>query len=188
MIEEATGKVCRKCGEWYPLEQLTKHKKCKYGRDAFCKPCASKKSNRYNKANRESRTEYMRKWVQNNKDKVKVTDSRRYTKHRTERNERSSRRRAKTSTEVDYVAIKLRDTTCYICGQRIGDDYHFDHVVPLSKGGTHSADNVRLTHSVCNLRKRNKLLEELVEYDKRGPDVLAKRVDTDTAEGRRQTA
>lgn len=60
---------------------------------------------------------------------------------------------------------------CYLCGRECSfDDYvirdgvfiagdwypSIDHVIPLSKGGVHSWDNVKLAHRRCNLIKRDK--------------------------------
>ena len=45
----------------------------------------------------------------------------------------------------------------YVCGICTLDvepaDVHLDHVIPYSKGGPHTIDNLRVTHSVCNMRK-----------------------------------
>lgn len=38
--------------------------------------------------------------------------------------------------------------------------FHVDHLVPLSKGGSDTLENVRPTHAVCNLRKNAKELQE----------------------------
>ena len=39
----------------------------------------------------------------------------------------------------------------------VGGEYpSIDHVVPLSKGGTHTWDNVHLAHKRCNMVKGNK--------------------------------
>jgi 5-methylcytosine-specific restriction endonuclease McrA len=40
-------------------------------------------------------------------------------------------------------------------------DQSFDHVVPLSKQGSHTPENVRLTHKICNLKKGDQLVSEL---------------------------
>lgn len=66
--------------------------------------------------------------------------------------------------EVDYKAILDRDgTRCHLCRQHIDslNDLHFDHVVPLSRGGAHSMANLKPAHATCNLRKHNKLMSEL---------------------------
>ncbi len=46
---------------------------------------------------------------------------------------------------------------CYYCDHffSIGD-LHFDHIVPLSKGGSHSVENLCTSCAGCNLSKHNK--------------------------------
>jgi 5-methylcytosine-specific restriction endonuclease McrA len=47
---------------------------------------------------------------------------------------------------------------CHLCGLPVGArERHWDHVVPLSKGGAHSMDNIRVSHAVCNQRKGNRV-------------------------------
>ena len=36
---------------------------------------------------------------------------------------------------------------------------HIDHVIPISKGGSDTLDNVRPAHAICNLRKGTNLME-----------------------------
>lgn len=57
---------------------------------------------------------------------------------------------------MDYAAILAEHgMTCHICTGEIESltDLHFDHVIPLARGGEHSAANIRPSHAVCNLRK-----------------------------------
>ena len=64
---------------------------------------------------------------------------------------------------VSYDAILKRDgRRCHICNKDIllFDVLHFDHVIPLSKGGAHTEENIRPSHSTCNLRKGAKLPKE----------------------------
>lgn len=49
---------------------------------------------------------------------------------------------------------------CGICGEAVGPDYHVDHIIPLSRGGLHSYDNVQPSHPFCNMSKGSKLPEE----------------------------
>jgi 5-methylcytosine-specific restriction endonuclease McrA len=46
---------------------------------------------------------------------------------------------------------------CGICKQFVGEDFHVDHVVPLSLGGAHGYINVQPAHPICNLRKNNRV-------------------------------
>lgn len=87
-----------------------------------------------------------------------------YTRHR-------ARKRQATMGEVNYERILARDGYhCYICDRPVRpDDIHFDHVIPLSRNGPHSEDNIKVTHSVCNLRKGAHLPEELTHFQRRGP-------------------
>lgn len=49
--------------------------------------------------------------------------------------------------------LKSRSPKCYLCRQQIGADFEIDHIIPLSRGGTHTEENLALTHSRCNNRK-----------------------------------
>lgn len=52
---------------------------------------------------------------------------------------------------------KLQNWQCAYCKCDISKSYHVDHIIPLSKGGEHAAENVQLTCPSCNVRKSNKL-------------------------------
>ena len=69
-----------------------------------------------------------------------------------------------TVGDVSYDEILNRDGYfCHICKGDVEPwDIHFDHVVPLAKGGSHSMDNISVTHSTCNLRKGSKLLFSII--------------------------
>lgn len=66
---------------------------------------------------------------------------------------------------VDRGAIFERDGgMCQICKKPVRLDREFphplspslDHILPISKGGTHEPRNVQLTHWICNHRKGNR--------------------------------
>lgn len=63
---------------------------------------------------------------------------------------------------VDYDAVLAEHgRVCHICGGAIEGGLQFDHMVPLSRGGSHSADNVRPAHGRCNRWKGDRLMGEL---------------------------
>lgn len=79
----------------------------------------------------------------------------------------SHRRRAfkqKTSIgKIDYEKLlALKPWRCCLCDAEIGDwaDLSFEHLVPLSRGGSHTQENLSLAHRVCNSRKGSKTFEE----------------------------
>lgn len=55
---------------------------------------------------------------------------------------------------------------CNICGGKINKDLKYpdlmsaslDHIVPLSKGGKHTEQNVHISHLHCNIKKQDKLI------------------------------
>ena len=73
--------------------------------------------------------------------------------------------------------MELYGTNCYLCNdpinlqaaRRVGkadgweQGLHIDHVIPISKGGSDTLDNVRPTHALCNLSKNDKLIGDPVE-------------------------
>src|SRR3954468_8657403 len=59
---------------------------------------------------------------------------------------------------VSRRAVMARDGgLCQYCGSRADS---IDHVVPRSRGGTHTWDNVVAACRPCNIRKRDRLLHE----------------------------
>lgn len=76
--------------------------------------------------------------------------------------------------DKDITLIKLADKyqgKCQICGEPVdwddciekdgtiicGNMYpSIDHILPISKGGLHSWDNIQLAHRICNCKKSNK--------------------------------
>lgn len=71
---------------------------------------------------------------------------------------------------ISIPKLIKRDKVCKICGKEVdlldivnakgtmiaGDNYpSIDHIIPVSKGGTHTWDNVQLAHRHCNTKKRD---------------------------------
>lgn len=70
-----------------------------------------------------------------------------------------ARRRASFYTDVledvsrDEIAARDKNL-CHVCGLWVSiHEVTLDHVVPLIKGGTHTADNIKIAHRECNSRK-----------------------------------
>ncbi len=120
----------------------------------------------YGRANRDRRNEYMRQYERANQDRI-----REYRRNRSKKrhvrdvhaaNERLRRARLAdadgkhTASDV-YRLHAAQKGRCYYCGEKLGDDYHVDHYIPLAQGGTNGADNIVLACPACNLSKGAKM-------------------------------
>lgn len=83
---------------------------------------------------------------------------------------RKARRKDAFVERVIRRAIYERDGwKCGICGKRVNDNLAvphplaktIDHIIPLSKGGTHEPKNVRLAHFICNSKRGNDIVAQL---------------------------
>ena len=71
------------------------------------------------------------------------------------------------------IALKSRGI-CPICGLPMTDkDSDFDHIIPLSRGGSNDPSNIRMVHKSCNKFKNNYLDKEMYTMISR---IGAKRV------------
>lgn len=103
---------------------------------------------RYARENREKCAERLRRWARANPEKAKAT---------------SERRRARVLgaageiTALEWAAIlKRQKSRCARCGAR--GKMTMDHIIPLSRGGSHFAFNIQALCKPCNSSKGAKLL------------------------------
>ena len=98
------------------------------------------------------------------KERLKMKEWRRQNPDRAK--QKSDLRRARLYSvrveTIDRKTIIERDaSTCYLCQKIVLGIIHVDHVIPLSRGGSHTYDNLRVTCPQCNLRKSDRLLSEI---------------------------
>lgn len=69
----------------------------------------------------------------------------------------TERRRGRYIPFTVKVRVVRRDNyTCQHCGEHLKDDeVEFDHIIPVSKGGSSEEHNIRLTCYVCNQDKKD---------------------------------
>lgn len=105
--------------------------------------------------------EYAHQWYTEHLESIREY-KKRYSKtvayHETHRASKARRRAIKRNAitgKIDYQAIKVRDRMiCCICKKKVAvKDLSFDHSVPLSRGGSHTQENIRVAHLRCNLAR-----------------------------------
>ena len=117
---------------------------------------------------REQRRRSMAKWRAENPEAAKARMSewiaanpRRWAELTRAYGGRRRARKAATQTgPVDLAQILARDgMICHICSGVIESmaDLHFDHIIPLSKGGPHTMENIAPSHAQCNMHKGARL-------------------------------
>ena len=112
--------------------------------------------------------EAQRRWRQlpENREKVNARLAKYRVNHRAYFSAKSGEYRARvrqTKTEpVDYVVVVERSGgLCGICHESLGAPIEIDHIIPISRGGSHTYDNLQATHASCNKHKWARLPNEL---------------------------
>jgi 5-methylcytosine-specific restriction endonuclease McrA len=107
---------------------------------------------KWKRANRDQLREYLNNWMRSNPQK---------------NSEYHNRRRALIAAATgDHTAADVRvqyerqNGRCLYCEKKVGEDYHVDHVIPLSKGGSNGPENIVIACSSCNCKKKDKMPAE----------------------------
>lgn len=157
---------------WYAAN---KERHAQYGRAYFQANIERRREYQraYRAANRERMLEYQRSYVAAKGEQW--TEARRAYREarrgdpsvRAQYRVRSQRRRtlkrqaSGTHTVADVQAQYERQKgKCYWCGVKVGDNYHVDHIHPLSRGGSNGPENLVIACPHCNESKGAKLPHE----------------------------
>lgn len=96
-------------------------------------------------------------WKSRNRDRAKDAD-----------HKRRALMRGSAAERIDYEAAWDRDGgCCWLCGEAVDPSLKYphpmyrswDHVKPISAGGSHTMDNIALSHLRCNISKKDKVLD-----------------------------
>jgi len=114
-------------------------------------------------ANRIKAIEYSATYRLLNKEKVKLSvakwrekNPKAHIEHRQNRRSLKILTGGKLSKGLSKKLYKLQKGLCPCCNKILGDDYHMDHIMPLSLGGKNEDSNIQLLRSICNQQKHAK--------------------------------
>lgn len=86
-------------------------------------------------------------WKKANPLKVRATN------HTYRAKKRSS---GKLSCDIVEKLLVKQKGRCACCGEKLGKDFHIDHIMPIALGGLNLDENVQLLKAKCNLEKNAK--------------------------------
>ncbi len=150
---------CWDCSQWMDPSAFPRVRSLTRGYGYRCKACM--------KANRD-KTGYHRKYHIENRERILAYHSEhRHNNPEHGRNAQHKRRALMYGNgpveRFTTEEIHIRDNgICGIC--KLGillEEATLDHIIPLSRGGTHTRANAQVAHDLCNKRKWAKLPEEV---------------------------
>lgn len=115
----------------------------------------NKRNLEYAKRNPEKHRNWCNKWRKKNPHKMRASESIR-------RNFERGAVRDMASVQQFYLNIENQEVlNCTYCGKLITrSEVRVDHIIPISKGGHHTADNLAVSCHWCNTSKCDRLLSE----------------------------
>ena len=99
----------------------------------------------WRKKNREKCNQYTRAWQKKNHPKM----IEKWRRHK-------AKRRAISGTPSPRIIEKLMRSQrglCACCGKQLSNQFHLDHIIPISIGGTSEDFNLQLLRAECNMKK-----------------------------------
>lgn len=168
-------KYCKRCGKDKSLIDFSRDKSKSDGLQSYCKPCINEYNKDYYQENRNDILVYQAEYAANNPEVgrkaaevwrnkhpelyIQRIDAWRKANPESVRGQANRRRARKQNcdtplTNSEWLEI-LEDFNylCFWCGAPYEEQ---DHLIPLSKGGTHSKENVVPSCVSCNRKKATK--------------------------------
>lgn len=164
-------KICKGCEESKELSFFSPHESCSQGTLNYCKVCVAQKrkekywaspekyreiARNFSRDNLEKMSKVNKKYREANPEKVKQwkADDRQRNKHRISAD--NAKRRAKLRGALTPEIIQMYALRDFYVAMSLGESFHVDHIIPLAKGGLHTADNLQVIPAIDNLRKGSK--------------------------------
>lgn len=125
--------------------------------DPLRRATRNRQASDWKKQNRDKVNAAWRLWKANNREAYKVISRKRNVNRR-------ARELGQFVEVVDLKVVWERDKgICCLCGLKADvNDWWLEHLIPLSRGGTHQYSNVGVSHPPCNRLKHTKLLSEFL--------------------------
>lgn len=138
------------------------NKKSKTGLSSWCKHCTNlipKHQRQMGIFPKKPRTERHRQQDRDRRKTPEYKSNKRASNH-TYKARKKNAQGTHTGKDID-IQFRSQRGKCWHCGKKLDpDDYHVDHLTPLSRGGSNAADNIVITCPHCNMSKNDRLTHE----------------------------
>jgi 5-methylcytosine-specific restriction endonuclease McrA len=146
-LDMPAEKICNRCHVTKPLSEFHKNAGTRDGYNYACKPCA---------------IAVVMKSFQRHPETVHKARQRDYhsaSQHARNQRKRMNRKGAPQNdfTLQQWVTMQERYSFCCAYCGRVRKRLTQDHIIPLSRGGAHTASNIVPACYPCNTRKHNKM-------------------------------
>jgi len=165
---------CPTCKKILPAtrEHFSTNKMGKNGLTSYCKNCAAQKQKQYRKLNpervrkterkRNKKPERMENQRKRNREYYKSHPYKKEMMKAKNNKRRAHLKGAKGShTKEDILKIYASQKgKCWWCEKAVGKNFHIDHRIPISRGGSNDPSNLVVTCPFCNYSKNDRLPHE----------------------------
>ncbi len=171
---EKTEKRCPRCKQTLPANEEHFYRKANGKLFRYCIECQKETAReQYHRRRSEETLAAQRKYYQEHREQILERGRQRRAQKREyaavhDRNKKAKRLNVDgehTAEDIHHIYEKQKGL-CYYCKKHVWLDYHVDHVIPLSRGGSNGPENLVIACPECNMSKHNKLPHEWHGTDK----------------------
>lgn len=156
-------KICSHCKIEKPSEDFYVYSRNRDGLHSRCKLCINQLVILWQRNNRDLARAKAKRYYYRHKDREAVRMKKWQVENLDKAANYSSNRRAILASvwveDIDRNKVwQDGNGICGICNDSANaQDWHLDHVIPISKHGLHEYANVQISHPVCNMRKGDRI-------------------------------
>ena len=155
---DLTSRTCNSCKDSKNIEEFCKDRTKPLGFSYICKKCKPKVSALWRNKHKEQDVKHKKKWIQNNPEKIKISNKGTYPKRRNEKRFKNTG----CTPELYAELLERADNLCQICRKEEKRSLSVDHC--------HISKKIRgVLCTTCNLglgqfKDNPELLEKAAKY------------------------
>lgn len=166
-------KICKICSVKKPPDEFYKHVNYTDGLRSYCRECARAIYSDYRNNHREQRNININNWRHDHREELNARQRKRYA---TDQNYRTAKIQIgknhmafkRGATGAGIITIKKWEDLksqyshrCLCCGKKESSLIQItqDHIIPVSKGGPNTIDNIQPLCEHCNKSKNSKSID-----------------------------